>query len=168
MTHDPTNLHAHGLLRRVARSAGTPVGAADLAGMSEDLRAVLRRIQDDFRSGQATTCRHNPTPDSTSTVLAAGWRPGFYACSACSFFFVDAPNVVRKATCNVCHRAIPGDRLDNRPWSAAIQLDQLLIQLDLCAGCLPASAFMEQPRPLRMRIGPRGRRGKGRGKGGRR
>jgi hypothetical protein len=169
VNRQPEDFRAHQLINRIAHVAGSAVGGTDMADLGDGVRDIVKAAQDAFLAGTATTCRHSPSADSPQTAVAAAWRPGLITCEGCTFLFDDGPAVLRQLACSVCRAPITGDSPGRQPWSAGVQLNQLIVMVDLCGACLPATTDPAKPpaigSDLRMQIRARGRRGRGRGKG---
>jgi hypothetical protein len=156
---DAAALDAHRGMRRAAAAGhyGTdtvaPLDADDLPGW---LRLGLLDTAARYATGQARTCRHNPTPGRPQPVMAAAWSPGLVVCTGCTHLLSIRHDATADATCDACGRVCAGPEHGDGVWPGMVQLGPLIYQYGTCASCrlstttagpLNATQTTEQPRP---------------------
>jgi hypothetical protein len=123
------HMHATGPAERIPLAL-TP---ADHPGW---LRLPLLDTFVNWIGGKAATCVHDPHPDRPQPVVAAAWRPGTIACTACEpFLFALRRGSEADRRCDGCGKVTRGPAADDGIYPVALQAGPMLYRAGVCRDC---------------------------------
>ncbi|MFC5996259.1 hypothetical protein ACFQE5_18820 [Pseudonocardia hispaniensis] len=96
--------------------------------------ALLRALAA-WQVGTASTCMHNPHPDRPRPVMAAAWRPGTVACTACTLLLTCRPGSTADRTCDGCGHITTGPEHHDGIRPVCVSAGPMTLMAGVCEHC---------------------------------